>query len=185
MNKHEPWSVRSRRIVFAGGPIREIALEHVVLPNGEEIREYCNIRLADFALVFATTEEGRVILLRQYKHGVKRVCLMFPGGAVDDGELPLEAARRELVEETGYASEKWTDLGGFVTNSNQRCNTAHFFRAERCRRVSLPTSPDIEGPDLLLISKDDLLTPASLQEIGLVSHVALLLMATHPHLCSR
>ena len=168
--------------MFAGGPIQEIAVEHVVLPDGRELTDYYAIRLTDFALVFATTEDGRALVLRQYKHGVGRECLAFPGGAVERDESPLAAARRELLEETGYESEQWRSLGRFVTNANQGCNAAHLFVAERCRATSAPKAPDIENPELLLMPIAELLSADRVSEIGLASHAALLALATHPAL---
>jgi ADP-ribose pyrophosphatase len=177
---HPPWIVKSRRRVFAGGPIREIAVEHVVLPDGRELSDYYAIALPDFALVFATTEDQRALVLRQYKHGLRRTCLAFPGGAIDRDESPLAAAQRELLEETGYESEQWRSLGSFVTNANQGCNVAHLFVAERSRATSAPRAPDIENPELLLMPIGELLSQDRIKEIGLASHAALLALATHP-----
>jgi ADP-ribose pyrophosphatase len=108
------------------------------------------------------------------------VCLTFPGGALGDGESPLDSARRELLEETGCVADRWTSYGAYVTNANQFCNRAHLFRADGCRRVSAPTSPDLERPELVMLAEHELLQADVLPRIGLASHVALLAMATHP-----
>jgi ADP-ribose pyrophosphatase len=176
---HRDWEVRSRRRVFAGGPILEVAVEHVILPDGRELPDYNQIQMADFALVFATTEDG-VIVLQQYKHGPRRMCLTFPGGAVEDSEQPLAPARRELLEETGYVSDHWSTYGRYVTNTNQYCTAAYLWRADRCRRVSAPTAPDVEQPELLVRPVSELLRPESLQQFGSVGHLALLTIASHP-----
>lgn len=157
-------------------------VENIRLPDGRELPDYYQIRMSDYALVFAATERGSVLVLRQYKHGPRRVCLTFPGGAVAEGESPLEAARRELLEETGHVADTWFAYGAFVTNANQYCNTAHLFRAEGCRRVSDPKAPDLEDPELLELSEEALLQPDVLHQMGLASHVALLAIATHPRL---
>lgn len=174
------WTTIRRESVFSGGPIREVAVERVRLPDGRELPDYFQVEMADFALVFATAEHGRVMMLRQYKHGLRRVCLAFPGGALGEGEDPLAAARRELLEETGCVSEDWSSYGSFVTNANQRCNVAHLFRADRCRRIASPTAPDIEAPELVMLGERELLQRETLQQIGLATHVALLSIATHP-----
>jgi ADP-ribose pyrophosphatase len=166
--------------VFAGGPVRAITVEHVVLPDGIEIPDYYRIELPDYALVFARTVDEHVIVFRQYKHGIGRVCLGFPGGALEPGEDPLASARRELLEETGYASDNWQALGEFVTNGNQHCNVAHLFIARNCRRTGPPTASDLENPECLLIPIGELAARMPLEQIGQISHVALLALALHP-----
>jgi ADP-ribose pyrophosphatase len=181
---HGPWTVIGRVQVFSGGPVESVEVEQVRLPDGTELFDYYQIRLPDFVLVYATTEEQKTLVLRQYKHGPRRVCTTFPAGAVMTGESPLAAARRELLEETGYVSDRWVSYGAYVTNANQYCNTAHLFRADACRRVSEPTAPDVENPELLALPEVELLRADVLEQIGLASHAALLAIATHPHLRS-
>jgi ADP-ribose diphosphatase len=173
------WQTLHRETIFAGGPIKEVAIETIELPDGRRIPDYYVIRLADFVLIYAETDDGTVLMLRQYKHGLRRVCLTFPGGAIEDRESPVMAARRELLEETGYEATEWHSLGAFGTNANQGCNAAHLFRATGCRRVKEPHSADLEQASLERVPPARLLHPAALHEIGLASHVALLLLAKH------
>jgi ADP-ribose pyrophosphatase len=175
----DAWVTTTRRVLFAGGPIAEVTVESVRLPNGDEITDYYQVRLPDYALVCALTPEDDVLLLRQYKHGVRRVCVGLPGGALEDREDPLAAAQRELMEETGFVSSEWQAFGGFVTNSNQRCSVAHLFVARGCRWIADPTATDIERPELIRMPLRELWSRVSLDDIGQVSHVALLLLATH------
>lgn len=185
MKPPAPWTVLGREVVFSGGPIREIARERVRLPNGRVVPDYYRIRMADFALVFATVPAGRVLVLRHYRHGPQAICLGFPGGAIADGESPEAAIKRELLEETGHVSDSWESLGAYVTNANQGCNKAHLFRAHDCTCVAEPQSEDLEDTDVLRLLPEELLTASRLGEVGLASHVALLLLATHPGLRSK
>jgi ADP-ribose pyrophosphatase len=171
------WRVRERRTVFAGGPIREIAVETVELPDGRVIRDYYQLQLPDYALIFAELTDGTVPMLRQYKHGLRRVCLGFPGGAIEAGEAPLAAAQRELREELGCESDAWQPLGAFVTNANQHCNTAHLFRASRVRRVASPASDDLEDVTVEYLKPSALAASELIEEIGQATHVALLMLA--------
>jgi ADP-ribose pyrophosphatase len=183
--QHSPWLVKSRTRVFAGGPIEEVAVEHVALPDGREIADYYRIVLPDYALVFALTADERVLLLRQYKHGIGRVCVAFPGGALQRGEEPRAAAERELREETGYEGGSWRSLGSYVTNANQRCNVAHLFVAAGCRRTGDPTAPDVEMPELLRPRMDDLWSVVRPGDLAGAAHVALFALATHPMIRGR
>jgi ADP-ribose pyrophosphatase len=178
MNDHTAWRTRSRRAVFASGPVREVAVEMVELPDGRTIADYHVVRLPDYVLVYGVMADGTVPMLRQYKHGPRRVCLTFPGGAIDDGESPLDAAKRELLEEIGCAATDWEPLGAFVTNANQGCNTVHFFRATGCAMVTAPNSGDLEAMSLEFLDPSTQIGPALFEDIGLTSHVTLLLLAT-------
>jgi ADP-ribose pyrophosphatase len=164
--------------VFSGGPVREVSVESVQLPDSRIVADYYTVRFPDYVLIFAEMEDGRVAMLRQYKHGPRRVCLTFPGGAIEAGESPADAARRELMEEIGCAAQELESLGAFVTNANQGCNTAHLFRAAGCRRVAEPASDDLEDAELLLLDHAALVRPECIAEIGLATHVTLLLLAT-------
>lgn len=173
-----PWQIVAREVVFSGGPVREVSIESVRLPDDRIVPDYYVVRFPDYVLIYAEMEDGRVAMLRQYKHGPRRVCLTFPGGAIEAGELPVDAARRELMEEMGCLAQEIEDLGAFVTNANQGCNTAHLFRAFGCRRVAEPSSGDLEDSEVLLLDRATLLRPECVEEIGLTTHVALLLLAT-------
>jgi len=173
-----PWKTLSREVLFSGGPIREVSRESVRLPDNRIVPDYYVVRFPDYVLVYAEMEDGRVPMLRQYKHGPRRICLTFPGGAIEPDETPVDAASRELMEELGCIAQEFDSLGAFMTNANQGCNTAHLFHARGCRIIAEPTSRDLEDAEVVLMDRAALAAPARLEEIGLASHVALLLLAT-------
>lgn len=77
--------------------------------EGEE--PYYSLKLPDYAAIVALTEDQRVLIVRQYRPAVERHTLELPSGLVDSGETALQAARRELLEETGYEGGNWEVLG--------------------------------------------------------------------------
>ena len=72
------WKTLNREPLFSGGPIKEIARETVLLPDGRVIPDYYTAVMGDYAIVYALTQGGNVLILRQHKHGPRRVCLTFP-----------------------------------------------------------------------------------------------------------
>jgi ADP-ribose pyrophosphatase len=172
-----PWKTLERTRLFGAGPIKEIAQEKVLLPDGRIVPDYFTAVMGDYALVYAVTTEGKVLILRQYKHGCRRVCLTFPGGYVAPGEDPAAAVERELLEETGYRLSTLTPLGSFVTNANQGCNTAHLFRADGCWYAQPPQSGDLEEMELLEMTRDELMASSSIAEMVALGYVALALLA--------
>ena len=98
------WQVLSSKPAFDSSWIR-VRQDRVRLPNGLELDDYYVVEQFDFVTVFPVTDDGQVIFVREYKHGIGRVLLQLPAGFVDPGEDSAQAAIRELREETGYAGE--------------------------------------------------------------------------------
>ena len=180
--RFEPWTVLSSREVYANAPYLTVSVERVRLPDGREIADFHRLTMPDYALVWPELPDGRVIVLRQYKHGVGAVSLTFPAGTFDPGEDPLACAERELREETGYEAASWRSLGRYVTHANSFGHAGHLFVAAGCRKVAEPQSGDLEETELLLITRRELLDAARRGEFKLMSQIALLALVTHPEL---
>lgn len=89
----------------------------------------------DWVNVIALTEKSRVVLIEQFRHGAERIVLEIPGGMVDAGESPETAARRELLEETGFSSDEFIFLGKSRPNPALQNNWIHHFLALDCRKT--------------------------------------------------
>lgn len=92
--------------------------------------------LPDWVNVVALTPEGDLILVNQYRFGAAKMSLEVPGGVVDAGESLLEAARRELLEETGHISDEWSQLAVLTPNPALNTNRCGIFLAQHCRTVA-------------------------------------------------
>jgi ADP-ribose pyrophosphatase len=95
----------------------------------------------DWVNVIATTDAGGVVLIRQYRHGTREVTLEIPGGMVERGEPPLDAARRELREETGFTADRWEQIGMVEPNPAFQTNRTYTFIAQGAR-LTLEPQPD-------------------------------------------
>jgi 8-oxo-dGTP pyrophosphatase MutT (NUDIX family) len=79
-----------------------LRVDEVMLPNGTVKDDYFVLEYPDWATAIALTEEGKMILVRQYRHAADIVSLEVPGGVIDGDEGPEAGVKRELLEETGY-----------------------------------------------------------------------------------
>lgn len=106
------------------------------LPNGNEVTPFYHYTSRDFVVIAALDRAGNYICVRQYRVGVDAVTTEFPAGAIEAGETPLDAAKRELREETGSVAAHWTALGSFYANPTMGTSRAHCFLAEGCETVA-------------------------------------------------
>lgn len=177
--KLKPWEIISRREVFVAKPWITVEAQQVKLPDGRVISDYHWIDLKDYVMVFAQMADGKVIVERQYKHGVGRVTLTLPAGAIEDGEPPLEAAKRELLEETGYTSDDWQSLGTYVPHGSYGCGRAHPFLARNARWEATPNSGDLEDMEIVTMEVKELWDAVRSGDMCLVGSVATIALATN------
>lgn len=121
--------------------------EHVKLPTGAEIEDFYILEYPEFCNVIAITKEGKFLMERQYRHAQHLTAYEIPAGCVEEGEDPMEAAKRELYEETGYAGGKWSHLMTISPNAGACTNYSHTYVAEGVECVSsqhLEESEDIK-----------------------------------------
>jgi ADP-ribose pyrophosphatase len=141
------WRKLGERMLYDG--YRSVLGKRYVLPSGIE-REF-EIKLeGPTAVVLALTPEEDILLVREFRPGVEAVLRELPGGLVDEGEKPLEAARRELLEETGYAGD--LEYVGPMVDCAYSTRIRHTFVARGCVKVGEPTPGEGESPELELVS---------------------------------
>ena len=105
-----------------------IKRERLEWPSGHEQDMY--LMFSGTYVVVVAIRDGKILLVNQYRHSAERVSTEFPMGGVDPGELPREAAARELREETGYCAEKLTPIGTFYPSVGRQRNIGCVFLAE-------------------------------------------------------
>ena len=146
MSSPRPW----KRLASEPGPDLIIArarfdtFEH---PVSETPMKRLVLDPPEWVNVVALTPERRMVLVRQFRFGTESITTEVPGGVVDPGEDPLETARRELREETGHTTDRWTKLATIEPNPAFQSNLCHQFLAEdveRTHATELDPGEDIE-----------------------------------------
>ena len=121
--------------------------DHVKMPSGAEMDDYYVLEYPDWINVIAITEEGEFVIERQYRHGTQRIDYELCAGTVEQGELPIDAAKRELLEETGYEGGEWTLYCESCPNPAAMTTTNYSFLAKGVRysgKRHLEKTEDIE-----------------------------------------
>lgn len=130
MTTPDPWKVLASHKAF-DHRWYVVRRDTVQLPDGSIVDDYFVSVRPDVVVVVAVDRSDRMILVRQYKHGVREVTLEFPAGSVND-EHPEAAALRELEEETGYVPGSIEYLGRCFDDASKNTNTVHMFLALDC-----------------------------------------------------
>lgn len=121
--------------------------DKVRLPDGRVNDEYYVLEYPDWVNIIAITDDDRFVLVRQYRHGLARTSFELCAGVCEQGESPEESARRELLEETGYAGGEWHELMQLTANASTQNNITHCFIARGVSKVDtqhLDPTEDVE-----------------------------------------
>jgi ADP-ribose pyrophosphatase len=164
--KRLPWTVEDRRSLLRKMPWLEVFQESVRLPDGRLIEDFYQVEMPDWVVIVACTVEGRLVLERHYRHGARRYSWTLPAGFVDAGESPELAARRELLEETGYEAARWRPLGAFTVDGNRGCGRSHFFFADGCRLAAQPLDNDHSPIEVTLMEPAEALRRLHVGEVA-------------------
>jgi 8-oxo-dGTP pyrophosphatase MutT (NUDIX family) len=144
--KIEKWKTLDSRYIIRR-PWLTARVDRVQLPDGRINPEHYVLEYPDWVNVTAITAEGKFVFVRQYRHAFDGVFDELCAGVSEKGEQPVEAARRELLEETGYAGGEWTLTMTIGQNPSTCNNLTYCFLAQGVEKVGsqhLDASEDIE-----------------------------------------
>jgi ADP-ribose pyrophosphatase len=168
----KPWKTNSRNTVLDEKPWLTVEHHTVELPDGRLIPNWPWIITPDFTIIVAVTEDEHFICFRQVKYAIKGTSLSIVGGYINDGEEPLVAAKRELLEETGYEAPDWISLGSYIVDPNRGIASGHLFLARQAHYVTPPDSDDLEEQELLLLSRVEIENALEQGEIKIMAWAA-------------
>lgn len=147
-----------------------------VFSKGKVNDPYYAIATSDYVSVLAVTKAEEFLLVRQYRPAVETFCLELPSGHVDAGETPLEAARRELLEETGYTSQEFVELGRLRPDIGRLSNHLWCFLARDVMPCPNPPAPEA-GIERMICSRPEVLRMLAESKLDHALHIAVLMMA--------
>jgi 8-oxo-dGTP pyrophosphatase MutT (NUDIX family) len=149
-----PWKILETTYIHSS-----IRVDTCELPDGRILTPHI-LDYDDEIMIFALTRAGEVVLIWQYRHGIQEVILELPGGSVDKGETPLEAAKRELMEETGYVSDTFIEVVQASPNPAIYRNRVYSFLALDVKSTGNQSAYDAGAVEVILIPLDEVIAMA-------------------------
>ena len=148
------WQVLGSRYEDAGLMLFEKRIDRLRNPRNGKVFERLVLESVDWVNVVALDADGRSLMIRQYRFGVGYTTLETPGGMVDPGEDSKTAAARELLEETGFASDNWSYLGAVEPNPAFHNHLCHHWLAQDVYRAQTQNLGDGESIALEFMTQE-------------------------------
>ena len=148
------WSLIDSEYLFRR-PWLTVRRDTVRLPNGTIHPEYYVLEYPKWINVLASTADGEYVMVKQYRHGLGVVATELCAGVVEEGEDPLDGAKRELLEETGYAGGEWELSMVISANPGSQNNLAYCYTARGVEKVAGQNLDETEDISVVLLSEDE------------------------------
>jgi ADP-ribose pyrophosphatase len=150
------WKILKSEILFKTGFFKA-RVDTCELPDGRVMPKYYVFEFPEWVNVLPITPDGKIVLVRQHRHGAEREFLEVPGGSTHPGanEDPRLAGERELIEETGYRAKEWISCGSHFPNPSLQGNRMHTFLALGCERVQEPELDPFEDLSVELMTVEE------------------------------
>lgn len=148
------WKIVESEYLF-NRPWLTVRRDKVELPDGRTNDEFYVLEYPDWVNVIAITRDGEFVMERQYRHGIGLTCYEICAGVIEKGETPLDAAKRELLEETGYGNGQWKEIMTISGNSSTTNNYTHCFVATGVEKIGAQHLDHTEDISVHLLSRQE------------------------------
>ncbi|MBP9680870.1 MAG: NUDIX hydrolase [Bacteriovorax sp.] len=168
--KMKKWKTIETRPILKGHVFRYQQVRRQS-PQTQAVGDFDIIQCSDWVNAIAVTADQKVVLIKQYRHGIDAFTTELPGGAINLGEDPLIGAQRELQEETGYTSSRWVSLGSVDVNPAFMTNRYDVFLALDAQKTSEQSLDPFEEIEVYL---EDIEKIPELVKKGVITHSLML-----------
>lgn len=155
LSEEKKWKIRERKPVFSCAIFDLFELD-CYLPSKQVENNFISIHGRDWVNVFALTEDKRVVMVKQHRLGKDLVTMEVPAGLIEKGEDPAKAARRELLEETGYSPGELILLKKISVNPAIQDNNCYFYLGLDCVKSGETDFDHTEEMELVLMEKEQI-----------------------------
>lgn len=155
-SKVQQWITKKSEILYSTSFFK-LRKDTVYMPHRDKEHPIFIADHHDWVNIIAITEDNNVVFTRQYRHGIQQVCLEIPGGMVESiDKNPIDAAKRELLEETGYTGDDIQYLGKITPNPAFNTNHVHPYLFKNVQKVAGQNLDPTEEIEILLIPLKDI-----------------------------
>ncbi len=141
---------------MADNPFYSVSTQQLSLSGEQAVLHWQQMETRDYVNALILNDAEQAMILEEYKHGSGWSSWQVLGGFLQEGEDPLTAVKRELLNETGYTSNTWYYLGSYVGKANHHVGVGHFFCARNAQKVTQPTHQHPEEYQLKWVPLRDL-----------------------------
>ena len=149
------WKILNSKYVL-DSPYMKVRQEAVQLPDGRIYDQYFVREYKGWVAIFAVTVDGKILLTRQYKHGIRRIVIELPAGSIDESEEPEIAAARELQEETGYVADRLDFVGKYILEPTACDGHVYVYFADGVKPLAQKNVDSKEEIEILKVSLNEL-----------------------------
>lgn len=151
----EKWTKESSEYLFRDPPWLTLRKDRVRIPNGNYLDPYYILEYPNWVNVIAITKDGHIVLIKQYRHGIEEVHFEIPAGVCDpEDSSPMESAKRELLEETGYGDGIWSHWMTLCANPGTHTNRSFTYIATDVQKLQDPSLEESEDISVHLTKND-------------------------------
>ena len=151
-----------------------------MLPDGNILNDYHRIEIRDAVILLVEDNDKRLMIYKEYRHGIGRESFTLPAGGIEDGESIENASLRELNEETGYTSTNIKKIKSFIVSGSYMFSNLHFMHIKGIKSINSPLIKDIENPEIMWLSKKDVSNALKNNKLAGLTYATAIMLWLYP-----